>query len=269
MRKIALPNRFRQRLGACALMFGVLGTVPDPTLAKTLPSSTPAVLTLNEAARLLRVSAVELKGYAAQNKVPARRIGTSWRFNRDALMSWLNGDWTIIASTLPPSQSDSMVLNQFNMEQVKATGTGLAQKAPSARSSKTSSADKTIGVAPKERAADDVFLRSQKVLLAPGEVTIEFGHFYSKQDSRELVQIDNGIGLTDVEEETLTTLLMGRVGVGNETEIFASTTPRNLDSDVYLGSTKLSEGGRLEIGDINLGVRRTLLHEGSGYPDII
>ncbi len=250
-------------------MLWVLSAAAGPAMATTPPLTKHSVLTLNEAAQLLRVSTVELERYAAQNKVPARRIGASWRFNRKALLAWLNGDWTIIESTLPPSRSDKLVLSQGNHQRVKATGTRLAQNAPTSQPSSSVPADRTVGVAPKERDADDVFLRSQKVLLAPSEVTIEFGQFYSKQDSQDLVEIGNGVGLAAVEEETLTTLLLGRVGVGNETEIITSTTLRSQDNDVYLGSTKLSEGGRVEIGDINLGIRRTILHDGAGYPDVI
>ncbi|MBT5049702.1 MAG: helix-turn-helix domain-containing protein [Rhodospirillaceae bacterium] len=276
----APQKKLWRRFAAAILLVWGLGAPLGPALGNTQPSSDPAVLTLGEAASLLRVISLELKQYAQRNKIPARRIGSIWRFNRAALMAWLNGDWTVIASTLPPTPTDAKpalstanpMLSRHEMKRVTATGTSIAQnQAPTSPSRKISAEGKdgTIGAAPEQRTADDVFLRSQKVLLAPGEVTIELGQFYSKSDSQQLAAVGGGVGLATIEQETLTTLLLGRVGVGAETELFASTSFRSQDNDVYVGSTKLSEGGRAEIGDINLGVRRTLLHEGPGYPDII
>ena len=45
--------------------------------------------------------------------------------------------------------------------------------------------DKPIGEAPDERDAEDIFLRSQRVLLAPGQVVLDFGQFYSRSDTRQ------------------------------------------------------------------------------------
>src|SRR5688572_748340 len=95
-----------RRLGAALFMFGVLaGSVP---FAKAASSPSPAVdvLTLSEAAELLRVGPDELEQLASRDEVPGRRIGSSWRFNRDALMAWLNGDWHRIASIEPPGATD-------------------------------------------------------------------------------------------------------------------------------------------------------------------
>jgi excisionase family DNA binding protein len=44
-------------------------------------------LTLKEAARLLRIGSDELERLARRNEVPARRIGTLWRFDRAALLA--------------------------------------------------------------------------------------------------------------------------------------------------------------------------------------
>ena len=53
------------------------------------PSTGSTVLTLEEAARLLRVSQADLADMARRGQVPARRIGTQWRFSRQALVDWL------------------------------------------------------------------------------------------------------------------------------------------------------------------------------------
>ena len=243
-------------------------------------------MTLGEAARLLRIRADELKGLAERNEVPGRRIGSRWRFNRDALLAWLNGDWRLIATAVrrpgrggkapvtgeTPSSARGSPLDREKMARLRATGTSIAQGDESSETTEERPDGDTgerIGEAPKERTADEVFLRGEKVLLAPGEVTLEFGQFYSESDNQQLAQVGTGIGLATVERETFTTLLLGRLGVLRGTELFASTSFRNERSDVVLGSTQLSESERSEFGDVRLGVRRTLLHEGVGYPSII
>ena len=81
--------------------------------------------------------------------------------------------------------------------------------------------------------------------------------------------MSGGTGLATAETETFTTFLLGRVGVFEETEVFASTTYRNQDSSLVFGSQELSSSSRSEFGAVRLGVRHTLLKEGPGLPDII
>jgi excisionase family DNA binding protein len=69
---------------------------PNPVIAQT--SAEPEVLTLAEAATLLRLPAQDVARLAQSGKLPGRRIGTSWRFSRVLLLAWLSGDW-------PPSPS--------------------------------------------------------------------------------------------------------------------------------------------------------------------
>ncbi len=266
-----------RRLGVAALLFCVLDAPAVAARESTPPPSAPAVLTLHEAAHLLRISSDELEQLARRNEVPARRIGTHWRFNRAALLAWLNGDWKLIVTAVPPSAGSggAAPLTPLVMGRVTGTGTSITQRQtePSAGEEApagvTEGQEEPIGEAPQERTAEDVFLRGQKVLLAPGEVTVDFGQFYSKSDNQQLAQFSGGIGLATVEQETFTTLFLGRVGVFDETELFASTTFRDQQSDVFFGSQKLSESGRTEFGDVRLGVRHTLLQEGPGRPDII
>jgi excisionase family DNA binding protein len=56
--------------------------------------STPApaldeVLTLEEAAALLKVPADAIRERAAAGELPGRRFGTEWRFTRSAIFDWL------------------------------------------------------------------------------------------------------------------------------------------------------------------------------------
>lgn len=68
---------------------------PKPKNGKAGPILTAAaelgveILTLDEAASLLRVSADALKADAEKEKVPARLIGGEWRFMKHSLVNWL------------------------------------------------------------------------------------------------------------------------------------------------------------------------------------
>ena len=49
-------------------------------------SELPDVLTVEQAAELLQLSAKTLKRLAQAERVPSRRVGNQWRFGRQALM---------------------------------------------------------------------------------------------------------------------------------------------------------------------------------------
>lgn len=57
----------------------------------SLRETGPAILTLPEAASLLRLEEAQLAEAAERKELPARRIAGEWRFSRAALLSWLHG----------------------------------------------------------------------------------------------------------------------------------------------------------------------------------
>jgi excisionase family DNA binding protein len=222
----------------------------------------PAVLTLTEAAHVLRIDESELERLAEGGEVPARRIGSSWRFSRAALMTWLNGNWA----------PDRSRLTAPELANVTAFGTSASQagaQTPPTTPTPADSQAKPIGEAPEERTAEDIFLRGQRVLLGRGEVVVDFGEFYARSDDLQLASVNGGIGLAVLEQASLTTIVVGRVGILNETELFASAAVHYLDDRAFVGSTDLASSGRTEFGGVGLGVRRTLLKESSGRPDVI
>lgn len=249
------------RLGAAVILFCVLAVPADARQRDIAPPPDREVLTLDEAAHVLRVRASDLERLARRNQVPARRIARQWRFNRHALMAWLNGDWTLITTAMPP---DATPLAARDMGRITGMGTSIAQgktEAPADEKPATGGGEgpeEPIGEAPKERTAEEVFLREQKLLLEPGKMTIDTGLFYSKSDT-----------ILGTETQTFTTLVQGRIGIMDETQLFASTTFSDQNSDAFVGSRKVAESGRTEFGAVNLGVRRTLLKEGPGRPNII
>jgi excisionase family DNA binding protein len=50
------------------------------------------VLTLNEAAELLRCHPVTVKRLAFKGSIPARKLGSLWRFSRQRLMEWIQAN---------------------------------------------------------------------------------------------------------------------------------------------------------------------------------
>lgn len=240
----------------------------------------PEVLTLDEAALYLRVDRAELGQLAAWGQVPARRIGSQWRFSREALNDWLRGGYGGYAparvTQLPqpaspygyvlPQQTAVQPLAPVTMAQLSARGTTVAQAAPPPTPGER---PEPIGEAPEEPTAEDVFLREQRVLLGTGEVTLELGLFYSRSDDQAFTAVGSGTALGTIEQDTFTASFTGRYGLTPDTELFASIPFRRQSSQTFVGASEVSSTARTETGDVRLGVRQTVLREGLGVPDVI
>lgn len=50
---------------------------------------TEGVMTADDVARLVRVSAKTVKRMAGDGRMPAQRVGRAWRFSRVAVLDWL------------------------------------------------------------------------------------------------------------------------------------------------------------------------------------
>ena len=257
----------------CLLFCGLAAAVSAGEAKGTQPDA-PEVLTLAEAAQFLRIDTPALEALAQHNEVPARRIGEAWRFSRTALLVWLTGEQSPGRALDQSSDSVqerliapplSSTLPNTVMAQVTGRGTDSANN----ESAAMEAPEEPIGEAPEERSADEVFLRGQRVLLAPGQFTFDTGMFYTESDDRQLSLVDGNVGLATIEANALTTFLLGRVGIAKETELFVSTSYSDQQSDVFLGSLKLADSERSEWGGVRLGLRRTVLFEGPGRPDII
>lgn len=130
--------------------------------------------------------------------------------------------------------------------------------------------EKPIGEAPEERDADDIFLRGQRVLLGAGDVVFDVGQFYSRSDTLQLALAGGALQLATQEVSILTTVLVGRVGLWNETELYAGGSFHHLETRIVTAAAAdLAADGRNLVGDLTVGVRRTLLREAAGRPDII
>jgi excisionase family DNA binding protein len=240
-----------QRVGTLMFVLGAFaGSARAADVAKT-PASASAVMTIDEAAAFLRVPATELERMATRREAPGRLVAGEWRFNRDALLAWINGDWKLIRTLAAPGA-------QTKADTGQSQGAAAAEDAPA-----------PIGEAPEKYTAEDIFLRSQKVLLAPGEVTADLGIFYSRSDNLVLVAVGGNVALGTFERRAFTTSLQARVGIFDETEAFVGANYFRETRDTFVGAQTISHSAGGRLGDVRLGVRRTLLKEGPGRPNLI
>jgi hypothetical protein len=227
-------------LSVAAPLFAVVTSTASATDGKNAPPCEAPVLTLPEAAELLRIDVEEMDRLAERDEVPGRIVGAEWRFNCASLLEWLDG--------ATGGQGEP------------ATPTGLIPD---------DGEDTPIGEAPEERTAEDVLLRSQRVLLGPGETVLDFGQFYTEFNGQPLASVGGSAALSAIEQETFLTSLQARIGFRNETEVFVGTTYFDQDSDVFLGSQKIASTDTSDFGSVSFGVRHTLMREGRGRPDIV
>ena len=240
-----------QRVGGLILMLGAVTESAHAADVKNTPAPVTAVMTIDEAAAFLRVPATELERLATRGEVPARRVVGEWRFNRDALLAWVNGDWKQIRTLAAPG-------TQARAETAQSQGTGASEDDSAA-----------IGEAPEKRTAEEMFLRSQKVLLAPGEVTADLGIFFSRSDNLFIVADGGRVALATFERRAFISTLQARVGIFDETEAFVGANYFRETSDTFVGAERISRSARGRLGNVRLGVRRTLLKEGPGRPNLI
>jgi excisionase family DNA binding protein len=261
-----MTRRVERSLGSrganVAVLLCCLFTIATAEAGDDAPCQVP-VLTLTETATLLRVDAADLERLAEQGGVPGRRIGTSWRFACTAVMTWLNG----------PVQSPNAATPLTAEGMAAVVGTGVApRQGDASQASDTQPAapsQDAIGEAPEERTAEDVFLRGNRVLLGRGDVVLDFGQFYSRSDVVQLIAAGGSVGLGTLEQRALSAFLVARVGVLDETELFASTTFNKLDTRQLLGGATLGSSARSALGATGVGIRRTLVHENVGRPDVV
>jgi hypothetical protein len=129
--------------------------------------------------------------------------------------------------------------------------------------------DPPIGEAPEERDADEIFLRGQRVLLGRGDVVLDFGQFYSRSDDLRLAVANGALALATLERTSLTSVVVGRAGIGRETEVFAAASFIRQTDRLFVDTTDLAGDARNERGNSAVGIRHTFLKEGPGRPDII
>jgi excisionase family DNA binding protein len=216
------------------------------------PLAAPSeVLTLEEAAAFLRVPAGMLGAEAEAGRVPARRIGSEWRFSRAALLAWLAGGGPI-GSAVESLQSTEQLAS--------LSGRGEEGDEPPAQ----------VGEPPEVEGAEEVFLRDQQLLLAPGDLVLEPAGYYTHSDSRELAVVGlSTIDFLDIEERTGSARFTARYGLLPETELSAEYFYARQDRTAEIALSDAEVGDVDDLKSFSLGLRRTLLHERPGIPNLV
>lgn len=243
---------------------------PSRSSVAQITPEQPEVLTVDEAALLLRVEPEALLELAKIEQVPGRRVGDSWRFSRAALLGWLAGYRQGLTASETKLASRVPLSSPLDMQTATAiVGRGMSASAQETQQVDAPASDAPIGTAPKGRTASEVFLRDQRILLAPNELTVDFGLFYARNDDLLLGSIGDIPTLGLVENENFGGVLVGRYSVGRNTELFANTSFQNRRTSIIVNSRPFSSDSRANFGDIGVGVRRTIIQEGAGRPDVI
>ena len=73
------------------IVAGLLSSELDLVVGRAEVAAVDAVLTLSEAAGLLRVDPGTIEQRAEAGDLPGRRLAGEWRFSRAALLAWLTG----------------------------------------------------------------------------------------------------------------------------------------------------------------------------------
>ena len=73
------------------IVAGLLSSELDLVVGRAEVASGDSVLTLGEAAELLRVAAATIEQRAEARDLPGRCLAGEWRFSRAALLAWLAG----------------------------------------------------------------------------------------------------------------------------------------------------------------------------------
>lgn len=273
---------------ACAFLLGSAALIASPAAhaassvpgeenaAAQIPPDPPEVLTANEAALLLRLDEATLLNLAQTGQVPGRRVGNEWRFSRAALLGWLTGYQHGLASAesklaSPAPYPDLLTVMKPLDAQAAASiaGRGLNGSGQVAQQADPPASAAPIGAAPQGRTASEVFLRDQRILLAPNELTVDFGLFYVRNDDLILGVTGSDPTLGLVESESVGGVLVGRYAVGRDTEVFASTSYQKQRAAIVANGQSFTSSSRDDFGDIGFGVRHTAVHEGPGRPDVI
>ncbi|EON92418.1 hypothetical protein MARLIPOL_06694 [Marinobacter lipolyticus SM19] len=199
----------------------------------------PDVLTLQEAAELLRTDTQTVELMVKARTIPGRRVSIggesdSWRFSREALMAWLE---MRAASSAP-------------IDENKGQQTG------------------SIGAEPVGQTATETFLREQGVLLAKNNFAFDIGLFYTRRDSQVIIG-PAPAALATVETRTATLQGLARYSLSDDAEIYARAAGLNQESKVYLFGSEVGDTSRSKRGDVDIGLRYVALDEFIGRPQVV
>jgi excisionase family DNA binding protein len=231
--------------------------------ACVLPAAAPVsaaeneVLDLDEAAALLRLPPQSVRALAESRRIPARRVGNTWRFSRSALLAWLEGDQAGGVLAVPPAAPA-----QGAAAPPKPAASEKPAVAPEA-----AAAPPTVGERPAAPTAEEVALRDQRVLLKRNAATIELGMSYTHSEQTLFP-------VARVEQQTGTASATLRYGLIDDLQL-TLRVPRvwrrtsTFTDAAVSGTLSPSVTSDSYNGDASVSLLGVALHEAAGLPNII
>ena len=261
-------------LALVALVF--LSTLPVASSCVAADASPSLeVLDLDEAALLLRVRPEVVRELAEAHRIPARRVGDTWRFSRAALLEWLKDAQFTGAPRIVPAPSSNLDPAEAlagELPALRARGaapessTRLSQAAPDTKPP-ASSPPPTVGERPTTPTAEEIALRDQSVLLKRGAATVDFGVFYSYSEQTLFPVIRQ-------EQRAVGANAALRYGLLNDLQITARVPGVSRRDTTYTDATISGTTSALVtrddyIGDASLSLLGVASREAAGRPNII
>ena len=243
-------NPSAARLLAAVMFVAIAGSAPA---FGAEAESMPEVLDLDAAAALMHVEPAVVRALAEKQAVPARRVGEQWRFARDALLEWLKGERYAGMAIVPPGRSAA----SEQTHAVQSAQTHSDSGAPPA----------SIGERPAASTAAEVALRDQRVLIARGAASLDFGVSYARSEHTlypVLRAEQNAVGAS----ATL------RYGLRDELQLTArlpgvyQRSVTYADASVAVGVQQVSKHDNY-LGDMSISLLGAAAREAVGRPNLV
>jgi excisionase family DNA binding protein len=211
------------------------------------------VLTVEEAARLLRVPQEKVLAMAKGRRIPARDIDGEWRLSRSALLEWLKGRDDALSPAELPAVTGRGSARVDSPEQV-------------AQAAQPAQPPASIGEKRATPTAEEVSLRDQGALLKGGARTIEVGFAYARSE-RETFPVAR------TEQRLFAGILTGRYGLKDDLQATARlpwnyrqsrTQVAPAAADIQTDTANDRYAGDLSLSLLGVGMR-----EAMGRPNVI
>ncbi len=222
-------------------------------LAEAEPAP-PDVLTLSEAAELLRLDEQTLELMAQAETIPGRAVrlrdqSTQWLFSRDALIAWLERS---------EARRRSMLSGGVAADSTDADSGGQVGESTEVG---------TLGQERTDETSAQAFRNETGVLVEKGEFSMDVGTFYTRRDRQLLL---SGSSALATQESRLATLQSNfRYSFADETEIFLRSRVIEQQDELYLLGERVGDKLDETVFEADLGFRAVAVEEDVGRPEII
>lgn len=238
-------------------------SVVMPLYAANNNDSLADVLTLEEAAALLRIPVQSVELMAVAETIPSRRIQLPdnrevLRFSREGILAWLEHRQARNVTLMDRDYGDS--------------GDSAAKNgAPTAIANNDEpeySLDEELGEPPEGLSSTATFLREQSVVLSQGNASFDFGVFYTRQQNQFLLTEDEST-LQTVTRRVGSTQAVLRYSATDRTEFFLRGRADFQSNKLNLPGDTIRLTDRDTSSEVAVGLRQVLFREKVSRPELV